>query len=312
MDLEGLHSFVTIAREKSISKAAQFLYVTQPTLSMRLKRLEGGLGVTLINRSWDGIKLTKHGSYFLPFAIQLLQDLSNATTVIKDDNNNGYKSSYVEVTKENRLHIGVDTWLAPLLSTPILKALNDNQLKFDYKFISRPTKTLLEIMSSGGVDLAVYYHNEIKSQKHSILLSEDTAVLLCNSLSFKDLKEDLSNVEILKDEPFLLFDNPILVYFRNVSKQIIPLLGIEPKRFHIVDDINIMVNMVANGNGYTVIPISSVYSLMNSSLPIRFIPMGDKLPLPPIHIAYSNSRTLSVPIESIVSSLNSFLARKNF
>lgn len=50
MDLEGLHSFATIAKEKSISKAAQTLHVTQPTLSARIRKLEEGMGVKLLDR----------------------------------------------------------------------------------------------------------------------------------------------------------------------------------------------------------------------------------------------------------------------
>lgn len=61
MDIRVLRYFVTVAREGSITNAANFLHVTQPTLSRQLKELEEELGKTLFIRSTTKIKLTKEG-----------------------------------------------------------------------------------------------------------------------------------------------------------------------------------------------------------------------------------------------------------
>ncbi|MFV5993214.1 LysR family transcriptional regulator [Streptomyces sp. NPDC056231] len=47
MDLEALRSFLAVAKHRSISKAAAGSYVTQPTMSQRLRRLEESLGFAL-------------------------------------------------------------------------------------------------------------------------------------------------------------------------------------------------------------------------------------------------------------------------
>ena len=49
MDIRILHYFVTIAQEKNITRAAERLLITQPTLSRQLKELEEGLGVSLLS-----------------------------------------------------------------------------------------------------------------------------------------------------------------------------------------------------------------------------------------------------------------------
>lgn len=61
MDVRVLRYFVTVAREGSITNAAKYLHVTQPTLSRQLKELEEELGKKLFIRSTSAIKLTEEG-----------------------------------------------------------------------------------------------------------------------------------------------------------------------------------------------------------------------------------------------------------
>ena len=61
MELWVLNYFLAIAREKNITKAAQSLHVTQPTLSRQIAQLEDELGVKLLNRSSHNITLTEEG-----------------------------------------------------------------------------------------------------------------------------------------------------------------------------------------------------------------------------------------------------------
>ena len=61
MDIRVLRYFVTVAREGSVTNAANFLHVTQPTLSRQLKELEDELGKTLFIRSTTKMKLTEEG-----------------------------------------------------------------------------------------------------------------------------------------------------------------------------------------------------------------------------------------------------------
>lgn len=72
MDFNQLRAFVTIAREGNMTRAAQYLHLTQPAVSLQLKTLQKSLGVTLLNRSPGGMQLTKDGEKLLPFAERVL------------------------------------------------------------------------------------------------------------------------------------------------------------------------------------------------------------------------------------------------
>ncbi|KRM23643.1 LysR family transcriptional regulator [Latilactobacillus graminis] len=72
MELRVLHYFLTVAREKTISKAATVLHLSQPTLSKQLKDLETELGTQLFTRGNREITLTPDGSYFQKRGAEIL------------------------------------------------------------------------------------------------------------------------------------------------------------------------------------------------------------------------------------------------
>lgn len=72
MDIRVLNYFLMIAREENVTKAAQLLNITQPTLSRQLKQLEDELGVKLFKRSNHSIYLTDEGMLFRRRAQELV------------------------------------------------------------------------------------------------------------------------------------------------------------------------------------------------------------------------------------------------
>ena len=72
MDLRVLSYFLVVAREENITKAAEVLNLTQPTLSRQLKQLEEELGVSLFKRGKHNISLTEEGMIFRRRAQELV------------------------------------------------------------------------------------------------------------------------------------------------------------------------------------------------------------------------------------------------
>ncbi len=73
MELRTLRYFLAAAQEKNITKAADILHVTQPTLSRQLTDLERELGVTLTLRGKNGLKLTEDGIFFRQRAQEIVE-----------------------------------------------------------------------------------------------------------------------------------------------------------------------------------------------------------------------------------------------
>jgi len=68
MLLAQIEAFLTVAERRSVSAAAAVLYVTQPALTTRIKKLERELGIELFVRTARGMRLTAEGRAFRPHA----------------------------------------------------------------------------------------------------------------------------------------------------------------------------------------------------------------------------------------------------
>lgn len=73
MDTKLIEYVIAIAEEKSLSKAAERLYLSQPALSQRLKKLEDELGTKLFTRERDGLTLTDAGRIYINGGHSILQ-----------------------------------------------------------------------------------------------------------------------------------------------------------------------------------------------------------------------------------------------
>ena len=75
MDIRHLKYALEIERHRSISKAAEKLYVSQPFLSKAIKELESDIGVDIFNRTSRGVVPTKKGEIFLARAREIISDM---------------------------------------------------------------------------------------------------------------------------------------------------------------------------------------------------------------------------------------------
>lgn len=85
MELRVLNYFVTVAREKNISRAANVLHLSQPTLSKQLKELEEELNTTLFIRGNREITLTEEGEYLRQRGEEILAMVFSTTSNIMSD-----------------------------------------------------------------------------------------------------------------------------------------------------------------------------------------------------------------------------------
>ena len=92
--------FVSIVEAGSLTKAAERLYVSQPSLSQYLKRLETNLGVELFDRSTSPLRLTYTGERYYQYVLQLMKLDENVRREFQD----------IQNQISGRLRIGVALW----------------------------------------------------------------------------------------------------------------------------------------------------------------------------------------------------------
>lgn len=85
LKIEYFYYVMEIAKSKTINKAAENLYISQPYLSLELKELEAQLKVSLFKRSNRGVTLTPEGELFLEYAKEMLELINKANAIHKID-----------------------------------------------------------------------------------------------------------------------------------------------------------------------------------------------------------------------------------
>ncbi len=82
LDLKQLQRFAVVAEEKSFARASEILAVSQPSVSRSIQLLEDSLGVTLFDRTPQGVAVTPYGRALLPYARSIINDRARAIGAI--------------------------------------------------------------------------------------------------------------------------------------------------------------------------------------------------------------------------------------
>jgi LysR family pca operon transcriptional activator len=140
-----LQTFVEVARQKSVIKAAELLHVSQPAVTKTIRELEEALGVDVFERDGRGIKITRYGEVFLRYA-------GAALTALRQ----GFDSISQERSGEAPpIRIGA----LPTVSTRIMPRAMELFLKEEtwsrIKIVTGENAVLLEQLRVGDLDLVV-------------------------------------------------------------------------------------------------------------------------------------------------------------
>lgn len=116
MNLLHMKYAVEVAKAKSISKAAEVLYISQPNLSRSIRELEETLGITIFKRTTKGINPTAQGEEFLGYARQILAQVDNVERLYRKENTAAQKFS-ISVPRASYISSAFTSFAAKISST---------------------------------------------------------------------------------------------------------------------------------------------------------------------------------------------------
>ena len=111
MELRHIKYFLTLADEKSFTRAADKLLIAQPPLSRQIKDLEEELGTELFIRTSRGVTLTEAGERFKQYAIQILQLSDQSIDVIKEMSHGLQGTLYIASVDGQAPHL-ISNWIS--------------------------------------------------------------------------------------------------------------------------------------------------------------------------------------------------------
>ncbi len=302
MHLEVFRSFLAISKYKSMSKAAEALHITQPTLSTRIKNLEEQLEIPLLTRDWQGVHLTNYGVVLLPHAIDMLHKLNDFTSIkenYKDMNNESLLETIEEMNDTFR--IGINNYLTANLSEKVINLLVEEFPTVQFEFVTTATNNLIELMDYDALDLIIFYSTDETDQPNTKLLALDETVFVFHE---EDYEETLKNPQYIStmNKPLLLNSNPALERYLNHFQHVIKHLHITD--FKIISNLNLMRQLILAGQGYAAIP-KSLYDVHFNVPHIHAYKLSANLPSLPVYMRWKETSAFTPVIEAIYELLSS-------
>jgi DNA-binding transcriptional LysR family regulator len=158
IDLHKLNIFLTIARLRNFTRAAEHLHMTQPTVSQQLAALEAALGTPLIVRDTRRLQLTSAGEALLPYAEKMIALSSEAIEAVR----------MAAGLEESTLRLGVGHTLATYLLPDLLSRYRSAFPYYRAKISVGNTSDLLALLVADSIDLALVgspaLHSEVLTQ----------------------------------------------------------------------------------------------------------------------------------------------------
>lgn len=193
MELKTLKYFVMIVREQNISKAAERLYLTQPTLTKQMQELESELGVKLFERGKRKITLTEDGLFLYKKA----QEIIDLETITK----NSFQNKDKKINGEISIACGETYAMNYLLK--IYKKIHEENPLITISLFSGNDEDVREKLNNGLAEFALFIgltnldnYNFIKlplNETWGLLMNKNSQ--LSNKETIKS--EDLSNLPLL-------------------------------------------------------------------------------------------------------------------
>ena len=245
--LPQIEAFLEVARRQNLSRAAEALFVSQPTLTARLQSLEASLGEQLFVRTRRGMRLTEAGDAFLPYAEHALRALADGRERLEE----------LRRGVAGRLVLGAP----PTVSTYTLPALLA-RFSTDHPNVRLAVKTgtseeILDMVLHDQVQLGII--RALANQEiETIPLYTDTLVLIAgpgHRLARSSTGRQARMAD-LAGEVLVLFgrSSSFLEFTTATFRQ----AGVLPKSVLELDNLEAAKKMVERGLGVSLVPASTV------------------------------------------------------
>lgn len=167
MNINHMKAFLEVARNGSFQVAAENLYITQSTVSARIKVLEEQLNIILFNRKRDGSELTAAGRNFVRYATTAVRAWEQAKQEIA-----------LPEELEGMISLGVQLNLWQQITPNWIEQMQTDSPEVGTRVVMDYSDSLLAQLVDGELDLVLTYVNRQQSELRTELLMEDELILV--------------------------------------------------------------------------------------------------------------------------------------
>ena len=261
MEIRQLEYFREVCRHENITRACEVLHISQPSVTVSIKRLESELGVELFHRINKRLSLTEEGRQMLNQAERILSLIDDTKNMMLDFHDE----------PQGLLRIGITPMMSVLFTSNLAK-FQRNYPRVEIEVIEEGSLSISALIEKGELDLGVIISKNLPScLAHQPICRGNIVACLPKTHRFADKKE-VSLIELKKD-PFILFHED--TYTRQLIMNECTKLNFTPKVVFSSSQIDTVEGLVKESMG-----VSFFFSDLAKRLDsVAIIPLAERLEL---------------------------------
>jgi len=241
MNLRDLRYFVALADTRHFGKAAERCFVSQPTLSAQIKKLENYLGVQLLERQPRKVTLTETGQKILPLARHILQESDEIVSLARNEHD----------PLSGKLKIAFIPTIGPYLLPLVARKLRKQLPRLKLMLYEYQTQPLLEKLRAGEIELGVLaLPVPTDGLEVRELYEESFTVAVPNQHTLA--KKPHVKIDDLTGETLLLLEDGHCL--RDQALDVCSLIDVKENEDYRATSLETLRQMVAAGLGITLLP----------------------------------------------------------
>ena len=240
MEIHHLKIFYETCNEKSFTKAARKLFISQSAVSIQIKKLETTLGVTLIERDSKNFKLTFAGKELYRLAQQVFNRISRM------------ENEMFKIIKENKtkIVIGATHNIGEPVLPKIVSEYSKRNKEVEFEIYIKNSSSLIKYIKDGVIDVALM-EEEIFDEREIKMLQTDVYPFVVVA------PPNVTDLEIIKEMSMLKKDSPLALKYIEKFEEIID--HVFENKLIVNGSNETTKNLVMNGMGISVLPYYCVY-----------------------------------------------------
>ena len=236
--------FLEIAKQRSISKAAERLFVSQSTLSQFLLNLEKEVGTNLFERGKQELVLTSAGAKYLAGAAEILRIKEQVYESIQENRKEGRRKWKVGITSRESLNMFLEG----------AKRFQELEPDIVFDIVEGNVKPIMKMLEEGELHMAILVLSKESEVKDNWELLKAEEVFL--AIPKDELCKAGNELQGFANSKVILAKKGTA--FREFEEEILQLAHIDPQIAFEINNIEAVKELVSSGLGFSFIPASMV------------------------------------------------------
>ena len=245
MNLRDLRYLVALAEHKHFGRAAEASFVSQPTLSTQIKKIEEELGVALVERMPRKVMLTEVGREIVQRAREVLNEIEQIKAIARRTKD----------PESGTVRLGIFPTLGPYLLPHVVPTIRERFPRLELLLVEEKTEIILRQLREGRLDAAVLAQPIHDDQLEQQFLFEEPFLLAVPEHHALAGKRNLK-LDDLSDQSLLLLEDGHCL--RDQALEVCQLSGAGEKTGFRATSLETLRQMVAANVGITLLPILAV------------------------------------------------------